>query len=130
MRAEYYKLDTLEDIRAGKALNDFTNGLLTPAGGYWFMHRILVVDTLEYSLTGSTSFGAALVDALTAWLPTFGVSYNGQRTITLKSTQPLTIGYKLWRPAVGLQGASVGAEVGLDVLGLGDKEIRKVINEK
>jgi hypothetical protein len=130
LKVIYYDLPTLNDINANNepapGLNDIVpsgvrgnapnaNNALTPAAERllsrgakgWIIHRALVVDSIEYTLTSNSAIDAGFFAKLVAWLPTVAVGYRNQNTVTLKTTSPLTIGYKLWQRGAGVEGKAI-----------------------
>lgn len=122
---EYYTLRTLLDIQGNRAVNAVGQAWLTPANRGFVIHRALRMDGVEYTLDSNTDIEAGFFAKLVAWLPGVSVRYKSAKSIALKSSSPVYIGYKVWRPGVGLQGAAAPEDVDLALVGLGAEEIEK-----
>jgi len=129
LKAVFYDLPTLIDIEKNHALQPAAEQLLTPAGKGWIISRTLVVDSLEYTLTANTKIDAGLFAKLVAWMPTVSVKYKNDTTVVLKTSAPITIGYKLWRPGAGVQGQAIEKTRAED-LGLDSKAIDAILAGK
>jgi hypothetical protein len=97
----YYDLPTMSDIASNHALTDAAERILSKSQHGWFIHRVLVASSIEYTLVSNTKLDAGFFDKLISWIPTVSVSYNNDKTITLKTTSPLTLGYKLYQMGMG-----------------------------
>jgi hypothetical protein len=122
---EYYTLTTLEDLGpSGRALSPRGRGVLTPDQPGWIIHRALRLDGLQYELTTNTIVDVGFFAKLVSWLPSVSVHYVNERTVKLVATQPVYIGYKLWRPGTAPAGAAI-ENVDIHTLGLGEEEIER-----
>lgn len=121
---EYYTLKTLFAIKDGRATNAIGSSLLQSDNKGWVIHRALRFDGLEYTLRSTKDIDAGFFAKVTAWLPGVSVRYYNAKTVTLKMTAPLYVGYKLWRPDIAFAGAAVD-EVDVHTLGIGADEIDK-----
>jgi hypothetical protein len=115
---QYYDLPVLQQLNSGAALNPGGKALF--AGHGWIISRSLTAATVEYTLTSDTDIHASWLASLISWLPGMKFKYASARSITLTTTSPVTIGYKLWAPGTSFAGAAVGAcsqhgcEIGAD----------------
>jgi hypothetical protein len=125
----YYTPQTLQDIASKNALTDAGNDLLTDSQRGWIVNRALVATSMEYTLVSSTSLDAGFFAKLTAWLPGVSIRYKGANTVTIRTTSPLTIGYKLWRPGLSITGAGAD-ESKPENIGRGGKEIDDILDGK
>jgi hypothetical protein len=123
LKVIYYDLPTLDDINANHALTPSAEQLISKGAKGWIIHRALVIDSIEYSLTSNSAIDAGFFAKLVAWLPTVSVGYKNQNTVTLKTTSPLTIGYKLWQRGLGVEGKEILTREDLPKLGIGDDQI-------
>ncbi len=123
LKVIYYDLPTLDDINSNHALTSSAEQLVSKGAKGWIIHRALVVDSIEYTLTSKGAIDAGFFAKLVAWLPTVSVGYKNQKTVTLKTTSPLTIGYKLWQRGVGVEGKEILTREDLPKLGVGDDAI-------
>jgi len=123
LKVVYYDLPVLNDLTTGMALLPSAQQLIKKGSSGWIIHRALVIDSIEYSLTANAALDAGFFAKLVAWLPTISVGYKSQTTVTLKTTSPLTIGYKLWQPGLGVEGKAVMDRDDLPKLGLGSDAI-------
>jgi hypothetical protein len=106
----YYTLATLTgmaDQTGSGALTKLGRDTLNKTGKGWITNRILVADSITYTLNANTDLDAGFFVKLVSWLPTLSVKYKNARTVDITTSSPVSIGYKLWRPGVGPQGASV-----------------------
>jgi hypothetical protein len=123
----YYDLPTLDDINSNHALTPSAEKLISKGAKGWIIHRVLVVDSIEYTLTSNTTIDAGFFAKLVAWLPTVSAGYKNQNTVTLKTTSPLTIGYKLWQLGLGVEGKEILTKDDLPKLGIGDDAIESLL---
>jgi len=100
-----YSLETLTNIQNGQALNSPGNTLLSPTNTGWIVNTALVASSLEYTLSSSTAVDAGFFAKLVAWIPGVSVHYKGANTVVIRTTAPLTIGYKLWKQGIPMSGA-------------------------
>jgi len=127
LKIVYYDLPTLDDINANDALTPTAEQLISKGAKGWIIHRVLVVDSIEYTLTSKGAIDASFFARLVAWIPTVAVGYKNQNTVTLKSTSPLTIGYKLWQRGLGVEGKDILTKDDLPKLGIGDDAIEALL---
>lgn len=73
----------------------------------WIISRCLVADSITYDLTSNTAIDGGFFAKLLAWLPTANLRYKNDHTISIKTTSPVVLGYKLWRLDVPLTSQSV-----------------------
>jgi hypothetical protein len=122
---EYYTYGTLLDINGNNAINAVGQAWLTPANKGFVIHRVLRLDNVEYTLDSTNDIEAGFFAKVVAWLPGVSVRYKNTKTLVLKSSAPIYIGYKLWRPGIGIQGAAATDDVDLASIGLGSDDIEK-----
>jgi hypothetical protein len=125
----YYTLDTLGDIAAKHALTEDGNDYLTASQKGWIVNRALVATSMEYTFNSSTALDAGFFAKLTAWLPGVSVKYKGANTVTIRTTSPLTIGYKLWRPGLDVTGAGA-SEAKIEDIGRDAADIDAILRGK
>jgi len=122
LKVIYYDLPTILAIEKEHALTPGAEQILSQAQKGWIIHRALVVDSLEYSFTSNSTIDAGFFAKLVAWIPTVSTTFKNSKTVTLKTTSPLTIGYKLWRPGVGPEGLATASTkvdaLGVDITGI------------
>jgi hypothetical protein len=124
---EYYTYRTLLDINSNTAVNAVGQAWLTPANKGFVIHRALRLDGVEYTLDSNTDIKAGFFAKLVAWLPGVSVRYKTAKTLVLKATSPVYIGYKVWRPGVGITGAAQPEDVDLSTVGFDADEIEKLL---
>jgi hypothetical protein len=118
LAVQYYDLPVLQQLNSGAALNPDGKAVFTDHG--WIISRALTAATVEYTLNSDTDIHASWLAQLISWLPGMKFKYASARSITLTTTSPVTIGYKLWAPGTAFGGAGVGAcaqhgcEIGAD----------------
>lgn len=108
LAVQYYDLPVLMQMNSGAALSPATT-LFAPQEHGWIISRALTAATVEYTLTSNSDIHASFLANLVSWLPGMKFKYASARSITLTTTSPVTIGYKLWAPGTAFGGAAVGA---------------------
>lgn len=129
LKVIYYDLPTLDDINSNHALTPMAEQRIAKGSNGWIIHRALVIDSIEYTLTSDKAIDAGFFAKLVAWLPTVSVGYKTQNTVTLKTTSPLTIGYKLWQRGLGVEGKELLTAEDLPKLGIGADEINTLLSK-
>jgi hypothetical protein len=131
LTVQFYNLPVLTNLNT--AATGAANSVLNPTGVQtlsdkqtWIISRALTAATVEYTLTSSIDINASFLAQLISWLPGVKFKYANARTVTLTTTSPVTIGYKLWHPGTGFAGAATspcsqhGCEIGGDDI---DKDV-------
>jgi hypothetical protein len=108
LAVQYYDLPVLTQMNSGAALSPTGSALFAQEHG-WIISRSLTAATVEYTLTSDSDIHASFLANLVSWLPGMKFKYASARSITLTTTSPVTIGYKLWAPGTAFGGAAVGA---------------------
>jgi hypothetical protein len=111
LTVQYYDLPILTKLNSGVA-----GGILNPTGvdalsdkDTWIISRAVTAATLEYTLISDSDVHASFLAQLASWLPGVQFKWASARVITLTTTSPVTIGYKLWHPGTGFSGAAASA---------------------
>jgi hypothetical protein len=110
LHVSYYTLETLramEDTSLNGALSKNGRDTLSDIGKGWIVSRSLIADSMTYELTSDSAVDGGFFVKLLAWLPTATIRYKNATTISITTTSPVVLGYKLWRPGSGIQSSSV-----------------------
>jgi hypothetical protein len=97
----------MADAGPNGALSQAGRDALSQTENGWIISRCLVADSITYELTSNTAIDGGFFAKLLSWLPTASVRYKNDHTVTISTTSPVVLGYKLWRPGTSLVSSSV-----------------------
>jgi hypothetical protein len=113
IKETFYSYDTITkvfpDTSTSGGLNSDARRALEKSTNGWIVSMCITADSFTYTLTSNSGFDAGFFAKLLAWLPTASIKYKNKTTVTITSTSPAVIGYKLWRPGIGPQSTSAKA---------------------